>query len=1061
MATADAKIRIVAEDKTQKAFRSVDKNLNKTSDALKGLAKRFIFAAGAAGVGGFVTSTIHAADRLDKLSLRLGVSTKALSEYKHVAEIGGVTFETLTMAWQRMTRRIAEAAIGMGEAKDALKELGLNAKDLNELPLDEKFEIVADALAGLGSESDRVRLAMKLFDSEGVSLIQTMEGGAKGIRKVRQQARDLGLTLDETTTKAAAKLVDEMTNIKAALQGIANSALPAILPLLTNFALVLQGGINALKDWGTELKFLALVFAELFVIKKITPLIIAMSGAMKVATFSARGLGIALKGMLGGIPGLIAMAATAWMMFRDDTEEATKAVEEQTEAVKKLRKEFAGMNLDQLTKQQRKLKMEFAEVSAELIELNVALDEQRDIMSRVPNATGLKSFTDAAKNLQTAIVEAGEAVQVLSDPELVALQDRYAELEALLAEVEKQIDDVTKSTDESAKATDDLKKSIGECTKEYKFLWNGVFDLEKLLKKPTVHQAEKEWEGMAITLSKAEQAMKDFKDEVADTQFESDILIDKMEVLDQLFQDGAIDGDTYTATIDNLSSAMGDAGEETVLLTQDVEELQSVWEKMVEGIDSAWTDMWVGLFKGEGINSVKDFLKQVKNLFLQTLAEIAAEWTKKKLIDMITGGTGGSSIFSTIGSIFTSGGETAGGGFISGISTAISTGASKIGAMFGNLFGASTSSGALVPGAAGGFQTVGANAATTFMGGLKTTLSSAAGFAVPLAIAAFGFGKSRKFRKQLRAKFASVMSDPTIVANLADGPLAGGFRILGQVGDQTFAQIGSASSQMFRHFSETSGGVFKDVAGSLGVTQFMLKEMHDEFGNVVITAQNFSGLLEYMEEMEPFSKHAQHLIDTIPAYDRARDSISLIDSELLKAKVQFKNMGDEAKTALAKVDMGSQRVANIMQRDFVTAADFAAMGMENLGSMSSSMFEKLISFAQDASGEMQNLATMANRSAAATQGAMDLKHSAGFQHGGSFLVGGGGGTDSQRVSFMATPGERVSIETPNQSKASGSDGSGVVRELRALRHDLATVVAKPIVGAVTRGQLAMAGGARH
>ena len=216
-----------------------------------------------------------------------------------------------------------------------------------------------------------------------------------------------------------------------------------------------------------------------------------------------------------------------------------------------------------------------------------------------------------------------------------------------------------------------------------------------------------------------------------------------------------------------------------------------------------------------------------------------------------------------------------------------------------------------------------------------------------------------------------------------------------------------------------------------------------------------------MKEMEPFSKHAQHLIDTIPAYERAKDSISLIDSELLRAKVQFKNMGDEAKIALKKVDMGSTRVANIMQRDFVTAADWAALGMENLGAMSSSMFEKLIGFAQDATGQMQRLAATANSTINTTQKAMDLKAAAGFQHGGSFVVGGGGGTDSQRVSFMATPGERVTVETPNQSKASGSDGGNVVRELRALRHDLASVVAKPIVGAVTRGQLAMAGGARH
>lgn len=38
----------------------------------------------------------------------------------------------------------------------------------------------------------------------------------------------------------------------------------------------------------------------------------------------------------------------------------------------------------------------------------------------------------------------------------------------------------------------------------------------------------------------------------------------------------------------------------------------------------------------------------------------------------------------------------------------------------------------------------------------------------------------------------------------------------------------------------------------------------------------------------------------------------------------------------------------------------------------------------------------------------------GFQHGGSFMVGGSGGTDSQRVQFNASPNERVTIETPSQ-----------------------------------------------
>jgi hypothetical protein len=52
----------------------------------------------------------------------------------------------------------------------------------------------------------------------------------------------------------------------------------------------------------------------------------------------------------------------------------------------------------------------------------------------------------------------------------------------------------------------------------------------------------------------------------------------------------------------------------------------------------------------------------------------------------------------------------------------------------------------------------------------------------------------------------------------------------------------------------------------------------------------------------------------------------------------------------------------------------------------------------------------------------------GFATGGSFLVGGSGGTDSQLVQFMASPDERVTVETPEQQRrrAAGSGGGRVV-----------------------------------
>jgi tape measure domain-containing protein len=41
----------------------------------------------------------------------------------------------------------------------------------------------------------------------------------------------------------------------------------------------------------------------------------------------------------------------------------------------------------------------------------------------------------------------------------------------------------------------------------------------------------------------------------------------------------------------------------------------------------------------------------------------------------------------------------------------------------------------------------------------------------------------------------------------------------------------------------------------------------------------------------------------------------------------------------------------------------------------------------------------------------------GFRTGGSWMVGGSGGPDSQNVSFRATPGERISVNTPAQARA--------------------------------------------
>lgn len=67
-----------------------------------------------------------------------------------------------------------------------------------------------------------------------------------------------------------------------------------------------------------------------------------------------------------------------------------------------------------------------------------------------------------------------------------------------------------------------------------------------------------------------------------------------------------------------------------------------------------------------------------------------------------------------------------------------------------------------------------------------------------------------------------------------------------------------------------------------------------------------------------------------------------------------------------------------------------------------------------------------------------------FANGGSFMVGGSGGTDSQVVAFRASPDERVTIETPGQRAGEGGGGANVtvVQHINVdARSDMASLMA--------------------
>src|SRR5690606_15888857 len=199
--TGDAKGAVAAATLVKDQLSNLNKQTKQNQISFAELAKKTALFAAALGGTALATATVMVKKQLElidstaKTADKLGIATEKLTAMRIQAELTGVSTNTLDMGLQRMVRRVAEAAQGTGEASGALKELGIDARELAKLSPDKQFGLIADAMVNVGSQSDKVRLAFKLFDSEGVALVNTLKGGSAAMQETVNFTEQSGLAI--------------------------------------------------------------------------------------------------------------------------------------------------------------------------------------------------------------------------------------------------------------------------------------------------------------------------------------------------------------------------------------------------------------------------------------------------------------------------------------------------------------------------------------------------------------------------------------------------------------------------------------------------------------------------------------------------------------------------------------------------------------------------------------------------------------------------------------------------------------------------------------------------
>lgn len=357
-------IKVIFEgiDQTSKAAKSVQKGLVDTEKAignlqrsLGGMTGALAGVAGAAGFGLMARNALQTADALGKTSQKLGVTANELFKFQTQAELAGISTDTANMALQRFVRRTAEAAQGTGEAKNALIELGVNAAEIQKLPLAERMKVLADAFADVQHPADRLRLAFKLFDSEGAAMVNMLEGGREPLEETERRMRRLGLEIDDTALPAMEEFNDTMELMKRqvqvamidglgqatpVLQDLADKLAPVIVQITQGLLKGLQWLLNNLETVTTYIKNFAMAWA----VFKGLQIAFALAGMAK-ALGLVRLAVLALTTAMGPIAIVLTAAAGAATYFADDLKALGKRfgiLEDDTDDAAKETDNFTG-----------------------------------------------------------------------------------------------------------------------------------------------------------------------------------------------------------------------------------------------------------------------------------------------------------------------------------------------------------------------------------------------------------------------------------------------------------------------------------------------------------------------------------------------------------------------------------------------------------------------------------------------------------------------------------------------------------------------------------------------
>lgn len=227
--------------KAEKLASKLGKGITTAAKWGAGIAAGATAAAGA--MLGVAKKSAEAADEIDKMSQKIGLSKKSYQEWDYAMGQSGVDIGVMQSGVKTLTSLMDKAKDGNASAKASFEELGLSIYDSSGA-LKSQEDMMREAimaLADMEDSTERAKLSTELFGKAGTELEPLLNSGSAGIQELMDRAHELGLVMSDEAVNAGVKFGDTLADVKSSIGMIGTTIGVAVMPM-----------IQTLLDWVIE-----------------------------------------------------------------------------------------------------------------------------------------------------------------------------------------------------------------------------------------------------------------------------------------------------------------------------------------------------------------------------------------------------------------------------------------------------------------------------------------------------------------------------------------------------------------------------------------------------------------------------------------------------------------------------------------------------------------------------------------------------------------------------------------------------------------------------------------